>query len=926
MNEDDIDSIESPTTSRRRYSRWVTVLTHLATRRTGWTLSAVGVLTLCSMLLAERLQLNMNWTDLLPSDHPQVRLYRDVLDRFGETSIVIALEGERDSIVAMAEELEPKLHALESLHNVIGKMPVEFLLDHGFVLLKPEQFDRTLRSLENWTVLGSLRGMNDDYEREYTENESNIRRDEVEIARGILGLTRSLELLSAGLAGEAGPEVMVEAADALSIGDPWLLALDRQMLLIAVTPEASTTQIDETLATVAEVDAVMQEVTASHPGVYASMTGMGKISQDEMNSVGGYTVLLSILALLLIYLLLARAFRGWVIPLLALLPLIVGIFWTMAVLQILFGALNLFTAMMMLVLLGLGIDFSIHLISRFQEETARGTDLEAGIATTFAGTGVAVMMGAATTAIAFLTLMVGDTKGVFEFGVAAGLGVVITLIAIFLTLPALLVLRYRRLEKAGAVQTSTASWNHGHRWIGNVVRAGWKHPSVFLVATAIVVAASIWAMRHTAYEYDFLELEAKGLRSVELQRQIPRRFGTSDHSAWLVANSIERSRELKQELRNLPEVGDVNAISDFVPSSTRFAEYAPRLEQFRRTVLTRDRPAWIPGDAARLSVEMGRLWDNLDLISNLAYTAGLDRIVSVIDGITGVDSETGVTDTSALLPTLSRQFANITDDSTLRSFAEMWATHLKQNLHRMSNPAPVSLEEVPDNMLQSFTPRSGEDYLVHVVPRRSLWDRPSLERFASQAESVDPNVIGSEQLMLVMMDATLEDGRNAAFLALAVIALLLIIHFRGPVGLVALVPLVVGTLIMLGMMYALHMKYNYMNLIATPIILGIGIDDGVHALHRYREAGGGSQAVDRSFQSVGRAILLTSLTTMIGFGSVAFYEMRGMASFGQVLFMGVGACFLATVLVLPALLRVVLRQPRAAPIREPGEEVGGAAT
>jgi hypothetical protein len=445
------------------------------------------------------------------------------------------------------------------------------------------------------------------------------------------------------------------------------------------------------------------------------------------------------------------------------------------------------------------------------------------------------------------------------------------------------------------------------------------------VGTAIVVAASIWAVRHTAYEYDFLELEAEGLRSVELQRQIPTRFGTSDHSAWLVVNSVERSRELKEEFRNLPEVGDVNAISDFVPSSARLAEYAPTLEQFRRTVLTRDRPAWIPGDAARLSVEIGRLWDNLDLISNLAYTAGLDRIVSVIDRITGVDLETGNTDSQALLPTLSRQLADITDDSTLRSLAETWASHLKQNLHRMSNSAPVSLEEVPENMLQSFTPRSGGEYLVHVVPRRSLWDRPSLERFASQAESVDPNVISSEQLMLVMMDATLQDGRNAAFLALAVIALLLIIHFRGPVGLLALVPLVVGTLFMLGMMYVLHMTYNYMNLIATPIILGIGIDDGVHALHRYRESASGSQAVARSFQSVGRAILLTSLTTMIGFGSVAFYEMRGMASFGQVLFMGVGACFLATVLVLPALLRVVLGRPRTAPIEQPREEAGHAA-
>jgi predicted RND superfamily exporter protein len=148
-------------------------------------------------------------------------------------------------------------------------------------------------------------------------------------------------------------------------------------------------------------------------------------------------------------------------------------------------------------------------------------------------------------------------------------------------------------------------------------------------------------------------------------------------------------------------------------------------------------------------------------------------------------------------------------------------------------------------------------------------------------------------------------------LALVVIAGLLLLHFRGPVGLVALIPLVIGSLIMLGLMYVLGMKYNYMNLIATPIILGIGIDDGVHALHRLREHGSMSGAsIIESFQFVGKAIFLTSVTTMIGFGSVAFYAMRGMASFGQVLFLGVGACFLATVLVLPAVMWVVTGQWR----------------
>jgi len=861
-------------------------------------------------MLAEHLQLRMNWTDLLPKGDRTVQLYREVQERFGEPSIVIALEGDRDAIVTMAEDLIPRLESMDALHNVWGKLPNDFIRDHGFVLLKSEQFDRALRSFEDWTLVGALRGLNDDYEMEYTDSESNMRRDEVDIARGVLGLTRALELIQETVAGDRPAGAMVEAADALAMGEPWMLSLDREMLLISCTPKATITDIDLTIEAVEAVEEVLAEVGANHPDVFASTTGMSKIAQDEMNSVGFYTILLSIAALILIYFLLARTFNGWMIPLCALAPLMAGIFWTMGALQIIYGSLNLFTAMMGLVLLGLGIDFSVHVVTRFQEERGRGKDIEEAVSTMFGGTGIAVIIGGVTTSLAFFTLLVGDTQGVSEFGVASGLGVLLTLAAIFLTLPALLVMLERHGEKAGTPQSepkrpASIVGSGGYEWIGKVAATSWRHPWLFLAGTVIVAVASGWAVKHTAYEYDFLELEAEGLRSVELQRQIPQRFGTSDHAAWVVTESVEESRNLKEDFRRLPEVGDVSAISDFLPSSERISNYAPKLDVFRRGPLSLTRAAWSPGDAEALASEVERLWDNVDLMSNLAYTAGLDRIVDVIDRMTGVDSETGDTDPTALLPSLFAMMSEGVDESRLAEIAEIWESRLKSNLEQMSNSAPVSIDELPGDVQRTFMPRVGDGFLLHVVPRRYLWNRTDMDRFAEQTEEIDPDVIGTEKLMIVMMDSTLADGRSAALLALGVIGFLLVLHFRGPRGLLALIPLAVGTVLMLGLMYVFRMKYNYMNLITTPIILGIGIDDGVHALHRYSEqAGKGVERVNNSFRFVGKAILLTSITTMIGFGSVGFYAMRGMASFGQVLFMGVGACFLATILVLPATIRL----------------------
>jgi predicted RND superfamily exporter protein len=109
--------------------------------------------------------------------------------------------------------------------------------------------------------------------------------------------------------------------------------------------------------------------------------------------------------------------------------------------------------------------------------------------------------------------------------------------------------------------------------------------------------------------------------------------------------------------------------------------------------------------------------------------------------------------------------------------------------------------------------------------------------------------------------------------------------------------------VMLGVMALAGIKINYMNIFAVPLVLGIGIDDGVHIIHRYRREGTFGVTLSRT----GRAVFLTSLTTGIGFGSMIFARMQGFASMGIALAIGVAACFLTSVFFLPPLVRVVER-------------------
>ncbi|MBD3236466.1 MAG: MMPL family transporter [Candidatus Eisenbacteria bacterium] len=888
----------------RHWARWIA---RRAARHPRRVLLAIAALTLVSLALASTLELRLNFTDLLPERNPVAERYRHLMDEWPEPSISIVLRGERAATAAMATELDSLLPGLDGIYNVQARLPQDHLIDHGFALLDPDAFDRMREVLREPSLIGILERFNDDYEREYTDSEENLRDDELEVARALQGTWRALDLLAGHLAGPDAAAPLRDGARSMVAGDPWLLSLDRGLLLISVYPEAhSMRETDELLAITTDVETFITEVAARHPDVEAALTGMGPIGKAEMESIGPYTYALLLLALLVIFLLLARASRGWELPLIQLVPLLVGILWTMGLMALAFGTLNYFTVMMGLVLAGLGIDFTIHLVSRYGHERGAGAECEDALARMLGGTGTGVLTGALTTAAAFLALLIADTRGVFEFGFAAGTGVVLTLTAVFFTLPALLVLRERRHERQGRPLRFSRGQRAGWTWLGAASVAIWRRPAIVLPLFLLLLGAAAWSVGTIGFEYDFMKLEPQDARSVQLQQEIPKRFGIAEQAGWLIHQDVDSARADAEALRDLAVVGEVSAISDYLPPAARLRRYRPQLEALRDSVQRHAVPATRPLDPARLGGQVDRLWDNLDLMSNLAFQAGLDRIVTVVDGMTGYDADTNAYDSTAVLPRLTRILTRETAARRLPAVAAEFEREMRRILIRMTGTEMATPADLPRDVRLGFLPRDGSArYRTTVWPRSYAWSRTASDRFISQTARIAPSLVSTPQLFIVMTEETLLDGRNGSLLALAVIALLLLLHFRHPVGLLAMLPLLGSAVFMIGSLRLIGMKYNYINLIALPIILGIGIDDGVHALHRFREeTARGAERINAAFRHVGRAILLTSLTTMIGFGSIALYRHPGMASFGIVLTMGVGFCFVTSAFVLPAVLRV----------------------
>jgi hypothetical protein len=557
------------------------------------------------------------------------------------------------------------------------------------------------------------------------------------------------------------------------------------------------------------------------------------------------------------------------------------------------GTLNLITSMMMVVLLGLGIDFTIHITSRFHEEMVRGSDIEEALRQTIASTGKGVVTGAVTTSIAFLAIMIADAKAIFQFGFCAGTGVLMTLAATMWLLPALLASRARRLEKTGKREKESSQFSFLGRYAAMVGR----RPVAVMVIFLALTLGGIFAGTQIQWEWNWMKLEPPNLRSIELQTEIVDRFKLSATPSLLTVKSVDESRRLRKEFRDLRVVGEVNDISMWV-SRPDFPEARPYIEDLSRDIrVPRASLDWQRDDTrAGMAEELDRLWANMVELQALSITGGQDRVVAKTEQIVARRKNR---DSGKLRVLADRFMEGDVDWKSVDEFARLFDREFEKRVQVMTRDTePVALSDVPDDMRAQFQGKNGH-FLMQLMPTKNLYTKEALETFQSAVERVNEHVTGIPQLILAMNTSTLEEGGEAMIAAMIVILVILFVDFRRPLAVgMTVMPVIVGVSLTLGVMWLFGEKFNFINMIGLPVILGIGVDDGVHLVHRYMD----EKNLGRSVVSVGRAMLMTSITTMIGFGSLMFYLMRGMASMGFVLFIGVAMCYIVTVTLVPALI------------------------
>lgn len=628
------------------------------------------------------------------------------------------------------------------------------------------------------------------------------------------------------------------------------------------------------------------EVKLSRPElaeVEAGVTGVPVLESDETSLSMRDAAVASALALGLIAALMLIAYRGVVVPVFAVLSLLIGMAWSFGWATAAVGHLQLLSVTFASILLGLGIDVAIHLIARLELVHADHDHLAPAIEQAFRGVGPGILTASLTIAAAAGAMALTDFRGVAEMGIIAAGGILLCTAAILCCFPAMLMLMKRPEERL-----RSHDGGEGRPFMGSVGLAFHRHPAPVLVSWTAVLASAGWLASGVGYDPDLEKLMPAGTESLAWQRRLERDDSRGVWHAVVVARTFEEAKALTARLRTMDEVGAVGGVAMLVDeeeSQARKREVLAALPDAGGILASSDGAGRMPPSATQI-----------EAVRSAAKRIGADW-----------------RERDAALARSALTVAAMSDDQLDRAMVAYQADRrvlltLIASLRAARPPTPADLPPELRGMMAG-----GEGGLLLRVYAagdgggEGVLSPARLERFASAVLAAAPTATGPAIQIYESSRLITSAYKQAGLFALAAIVVLLLLDFglsmRGVGDTVcALIPVFGGAAVMLAVMRLADVPLNFANMIVLPLLIGIGVGCGVHAVRRWR-----LQPNDHPLGLAGgsgRAVTLTTLTTVIGFASMMTGEHRGIWSLGFVMSVGLGAVWAVTILFLPAVLRL----------------------
>ena len=603
-------------------------------------------------------------------------------------------------------------------------------------------------------------------------------------------------------------------------------------------------------------------------GASVRLTGTVPIADQEFATIqeGAIPNLVATMAIVLIILWMALRSARIIFAVFA--TVTIGLAITAAVGLMMVGALNLISVAFAVLFVGIGVDFGIQFSVRYRAERHEVDDLRAALSSAGEHIATPLALAAAATAAGFLSFVPTAYRGVSELGQIAGLGMIIAFLGSITVLPALLTI----FNPPGESEPL------GYAALAPVDRFFMRYRMPILIGTSLVIVAALPALNFLKFDFNPIDLRNPKAESIATYLDVRSDPAVGANSVDVLAPSEDAAQQVARRLSKLPQVSRVMTLASFVPD-----DQADKIALIDNAAKTLDPALNAPGRRAPSDAE------NVTALKN-AQTA-LTRAADKHAG----DGPAAAKRLAADLGRLAAASLEMRERAQA-AFIDPLETALS-GLRSALHPQKVSEQTLPGSLRRQWVTSDGRAR-VQVMPKGELNTNPQIRKFAEAVEKAEPAATGGPIAILESGRTIIRAFFEAGLWALISIAILLWLTLRriGDV-LLTLVPLIVAGVVTLELCVAFGLALNFANIIALPLLLGIGVAFKIYYVMAWR--GGQAQVLQSPLT---RAVFFSALTTATAFGSLWFSNHPGTSSMGKLLALSLVCTLAAAVLFQPVLM------------------------
>jgi len=614
---------------------------------------------------------------------------------------------------------------------------------------------------------------------------------------------------------------------------------------------------------------------ADNSSIKVRLTGGTVLSYEELKSVSKANIQAILISLILVAIILSIGLGSILLVSACLITLLFGLIATTAFATATIGELNLISVAFAVLYIGLGIDFAIHLLLRFREEKLSITDSSHALQMAITHIFKSLILCAITTAIGFYSFIPTDYLGVAELGWIAGSGMFISLIFTFTLLPALLTFVHSKPK-------SNSPDKHINPVLEAIINIPYKHTKKVLLLALIIILGLSYKFNSISFDTNTLNLQDPDNESVQTYRDLLKDSKTSPWSGILLKKNSANIQATKNDVESLSLVDDVVSLNNFIPEDQEDKLFIIDDMNLLLGTLTTSIQKPEINNEERLDI-IKTLIMKLESISADSMD---EELLALKNNLQNLLIKLHASTNSEEINWLERQLLN--------SFPGRM-----QSLADALNAVEVDSGNIPTEIHERWV--SDNHYKLQVLPVENLNDNAAMKRFVKQLQAFNNNVIGSPVISIEAGDAVITAFKSAftyAFIAITIL-LLLLMKIKAD-ALIILLSVLIGGTFTFGFMLLFNIPLNFANIIGLPLLLGIGVDSGIHIADRFRQEQQSQRNIFMTSSS--RGVIVSSLTTICSIGNLAFSSHQGTASMGLLLSLGLASMMISTMLILPSLL------------------------